>query len=90
MVKWMSEENNDQVIILPLQIKTVGQLKHFLKNYDDNTELVIQMYDDEYDRIGYIDEISDKNTKDDQYRKYLPSENTLKLGCKHSCIHSEY
>lgn len=71
-------------------IKNVGELKKLLKQYDDKTTIVIQMYDGEYDRIGYIDEISDENTKYDHYRKYLPSKNTLKLGCYDEYIHSEY
>lgn len=71
-------------------IKTVGELKKLLKQYDDKTTVVIQMYDGEYDRIGYINKISDENTKYDHYRKYLPSKNTLKLGCYGECIHSEY
>lgn len=71
-------------------IKNVGELKKLLKQYDDKTTVVIQMYDGEYDRIGYIDEISDETTKYDHYRKYLPSKNTLKLGCYRADIHSEY
>ena len=71
-------------------IKTVGDLKEVLKKYDDKTPLVIQMYDGEYDRIGYIDEVSDENTDDDRYRRELPANNTVKLGCYDSPIYSEY
>ena len=72
-------------------IHTVKELKDFLNQFDDDREVVFQMVDGEYDRVGYIDSYSDEH---DEYTKkyYLPNkhDDALMLICYSESISSQY
>ena len=72
-------------------IHTVKELKDFLNQFDDDREIVFQMVDGEYDRVGYIDSYSDEH---DEFTKkyYLKNEHNdaLMLICCSKFISSQY
>ena len=72
-------------------IHTVKELKEFLNQFDEDKEVVIQMIDGEYNRVGFIDAYSENH---DEFTKkyYLPKEhqNALILKCFSESISSQY
>ena len=72
-------------------IYTVKELKDFLNQFDDDREVVFQMVDGEYDRVGYIDSYSDEH--DDCTKEYYlrnKHDDALMLICCSEYISSQY
>ena len=73
-----------------VNITTIGDLKRELDKYDNNRRVVIQMIDGEYDRVGFIDSISDEHSEFVKER-YLPRyEDALMLICDDKYVSSQY
>lgn len=72
-------------------IYTIKDLKDFLNQFDEDREVVIQMVDGEYNRVGYIDSYSD-NHNEFTKKYYLPKEHhdALMLICYSESISSQY
>ena len=70
---------------------TVKQLKEFLNQFDDDKKILIQMMDGEYDRVGFIDEVS-VNHSDFTKEYYIPKDlhDAVLLCCDHSVVSSQY
>ena len=54
-------------------IRTIKDLKEFLNQFDENREVLIQIIDGEYDRVGYIDSYTDKHSEFEK-KYYLRNE----------------
>lgn len=70
---------------------TVKDLKEFLNQFEDDKKILIQMVDGEYDRVGFIDEVS-LNHSDFTKEYYIPRDlhNAILLCCVNSAVSSQY
>ena len=82
---------NKKNIELNKTINTIKELKEFLNQFDEDREVVIQMIDGEYDRVGFIDSYSDNHSNFIK-EYYLPKEHhdALMLICYSEAISSQY
>lgn len=73
------------------ELFTVKQLKQFLGQFEDDKKVLIQMIDGEYDRVGFIDQIS-VNHSDFTKEYYIPQDlhDAVLLACYHSAVSSQY
>ena len=76
---------------LEKNIYRIKDLQKFLNQFDENKKVVIQMFDGEYDRIGFIDAYSESHTNFTK-EYYLPKKHhdALILACYGSSISSQY
>lgn len=70
-------------------LSTVKELKEFLSQFDDDKKILIQMIDGEYDRVGFIDEVS-INHSDFTKEYYIPKRlhDAVLLCCVNSAVSS--
>ena len=73
------------------ELFTVKQLKEFLNQFEDDKKVLIQMIDGEYDRVGFIDQIS-VNHSDYIKKYYIPKDlhDAVLLVCNGSAVSSQY
>lgn len=73
------------------ELFTVKRLKHFLNHFKDDKKVLIQMIDGEYDRVGFIDNVS-VNHSDFTKEYYIPKDlhDALLLICNGSAVSSQY
>ena len=73
------------------ELFTVKQLKAFLNQFEDDKKVLIQMIDGEYDRVGFIDEVS-INHNDFTKKYYIPKDlhDAVLLVCCNSAVSSQY
>lgn len=73
-------------------LRTVKDLKDFLNQFDDDKEVLFQMVDGEYDRVGFITNNSVEHS-DFTKKYYLRDEkhfDAVLLICDGECVSSQY
>ena len=73
-------------------LRTVKDFKEILNQFDDDKEVLFQMIDGEYDRVGYISDIEEEH--DDYTKKYYLRDkkhfDALLLICDDDYVSSQY